>query len=90
MGSDSTSRRPDMAAEAPSDPRALLARNDMGRDEKVGILHQWEFDLREAMVAEEENMPAAEPPSFGLAEVLDALRALGATSRFHDVSTKHG
>jgi len=62
----------------------------MGRDEKVELLHQWEFDLREAMVAEEENMPASESPNFGLAEVLDALRALGATSRFHDVSTKHG
>jgi len=68
----------------------LLTREDLAREEKVAILHQWELDLREGMVAEEENMPAPTPAPITLDEVLDALRALGAESQFHDVTTKHG
>jgi hypothetical protein len=74
----------------PTGAQDLLARDDLSRDEKVELLHQWELDLREHMVAEEENMPATEPAAVNLDEVLDALRALGAESRFHGVSTKHG
>jgi hypothetical protein len=71
-------------------PKDVLGREDLSRDEKLELLHQWELDLREHMVAEEENMPATEPAAFTLDEVLDALRALGAESRFHNVTTKHG
>jgi hypothetical protein len=71
-------------------PKDVLARDDLSRDEKVELLRQWELDLREGMVAEEENMPAAEPAAVTLDEVLDALRALGSESEFHDVITKHG
>jgi hypothetical protein len=71
-------------------PKKLLDRDDLSRDEKVEMLRQWELDLREGMVAEEENMPAAEPLTVTLDEVLDALRSLGAESQFHDVTTKHG
>jgi hypothetical protein len=71
-------------------PEKLLDRDDLTRDEKVEMLRQWELDLREGMVAEEENMPPSEPPTVTLDEVLDALRALGAESQFHDVTTKHG
>lgn len=71
-------------------PRDLLARDDLSRDEKIEMLRQWELDLREEMVAEEENMPASAPSATTLDEVLDALRALGAESQFHDVTTKHG
>ena len=55
-----------------------------GSDIQIGL------DLREGMVAEEENMAASEPLAVTLDEALDALRALGAESQFHDVTTKHG
>ena len=71
-------------------PKDVLGREDLSRDEKLELLHQWELDLREHMVAEEENMLATEPVAVTLDEVLDALRALGAESRFQDVTTKHG
>jgi len=71
-------------------PMGLVAREDLGRDEKLERLRQWELDLRERMVAEEENMAASEPLAASLDEVLDALRVLGAESQFHDVTTKHG
>ena len=77
-------------ASAPASPRELLARQDLTRDQKLEMLRQWELDLRERMVAEEENMPATEPANATLDEVLEALRALGAESQFHDVTTKHG
>ena len=71
-------------------PSELIARDDLSSGEKVAILHQWEFDLREQMVAEEENMPPSGGSSVTLDEVLSALRSLGAKSRFRDVTTKHG
>lgn len=71
-------------------PADLLERSDVSREEKIALLRDWELDLRERMVAEEENMSASEPLAISLDEVLDALRALGAESQFRDVSTKHG
>jgi len=71
-------------------PKGLLDRDDLTRETKVEMLHQWELDLREEMVAEEENMATNEPSTVTLDEVLDALRSLGAESQFHDVTTKHG
>jgi hypothetical protein len=71
-------------------PKSLLARDDLSREQKIELLQQCELDLREGMVAEEENMPPSEPLTITLDEVLDALRALGAESQFHDVPTKHG
>jgi hypothetical protein len=71
-------------------PKDVLAREDLSREEKVELLRQWELDLREGMVAEEENMPPSEPLTITLDEVLDALRTLGAESEFHTVPTKHG
>jgi hypothetical protein len=71
-------------------PADVLAREGLSREEKIELLRQWELDLREGMVAEEENMPATEPAAMTLDEVLDALRTLGVESEFHDVPTKHG
>ena len=71
-------------------PNDLLSRQDLTREQKIETLRQWELDLRERMVAEEENMPASEPASPSLQEVLEALRSLGAESEFRDVTTKHG
>ena len=70
-------------------PRAVLARKDLGRDEKVELLRQWEQDLREQMVAEEENMPSSQPLEVTLDEVLNALRELGAGPG-PGAPTKHG
>lgn len=71
-------------------PKNVLGREDLSRQEKIELLRQWELDLREGMVAEEENMPPSEPLTVTLDEVLDALRTLGAESEFHTVPTKHG
>ena len=51
-------------------PKGLLGRDDLTRDEKVEMLRQWELDLREEMVAEEENMRASVPSAVALDEVL--------------------
>ena len=71
-------------------PQQLLARDDLTREQKIGILRQWEQDLRELMVAEEENMSAAEPMNVSLDEVLVALETLGAGPASHPVPTTHG
>ena len=71
-------------------PQQLLARDDLTREQKIGILRQWEQDLRELMVAEEENMMAAEPMNVSLDEVLVALETLGAGPASHPVPTTHG
>ncbi len=88
MNSDTTTRA--QTGYELTSPSKLLDRDDLTRDQKVEVLRQWELDLREEMVAEEENMPAAEPMVVTLDEVLEALRSLGAESQFHDVTTKHG
>ena len=71
-------------------PQHLLARTDLTRAQKIGILRQWEFDLRERMVADDENMSAEEPGQFTLDEVLQALQALGEAPESHPVPTTHG
>lgn len=42
------------------DPKQVLNHTDLESNDKVSILRQWEYDLRELLVAEEENMPADE------------------------------
>lgn len=71
-------------------PEQLLARDELTNEQKIGILRQWEQDLRELMVAEEENMTAAEPMNVSLDEVLIALETLGAGPASHPVPTTHG
>jgi hypothetical protein len=71
-------------------PGDVLRRDDLSRDEKIQLLRQWEQDLREEMVAEEENMVSAEPMGITLDAVLHALQQLGAESEPHAAPTKHG
>jgi hypothetical protein len=71
-------------------PQQLVAREDLSRAQKIEILQQWELDLRERMVADDENMPSAEPDSITLDDVLQALDALGAAPAGHPVPTTHG
>lgn len=56
-------------------PAQVLQDNNLSWEQKIKILRQWEYDVRELQVAEEESMTGAQPVS--LAEVRDALRALG-------------
>ena len=71
-------------------PEQLLARDELTNEQKIGILRQWEQDLRELMVADEENMTAAETMNVSLDEVLIALETLGAGPASHPVPTTHG
>lgn len=57
-------------------PDDVLTEKDLSRDQKIQILHRWEYDARELQVAEEEGMEGPQPVS--LADVLRALRSLGA------------
>jgi len=78
------------ATPAVGTPQYLLARTDLTRAQKIEKLRQWELDLRERMVADDENMPSAEPEPVTLDDVLNALEALGEGSEFHPVPTTHG
>ena len=71
-------------------PQQLLERTDLTRAQKIEMLRQWEQDLRECMVADDENMPSAEVMTVSLDEVLLALEALDATPDEHPVPTTHG
>ena len=54
-------------------PKAIVAARDLDRQQKVALLKQWEYDLRQLMVASEESMTGDTP---GLtAELLRAVRA---------------
>ncbi|WPL13391.1 hypothetical protein Thiosp_03192 [Thiorhodovibrio litoralis] len=77
-------------------PDVLLAREDLSREDKITHLHQWELDLREKLVADEESMTsdlAADDPcqaSEQLAAVLQALERLGSGAEAHPTPTKQG
>jgi hypothetical protein len=56
-------------------PAQVLQSKDLSWEQKINVLRQWEYDVRELQVADEESMTGPEPVS--LAEVREALRALG-------------
>lgn len=68
----------------------LVARDDMDTEHKIALLQQWEQDLREQMVAEEENMADGAEAALAetLSDVLKALDELGAQRT--PAPTKHG
>ena len=37
-------------------PTEILQSKDLSREQKIKLLRQWEYDVREIQVAEEENM----------------------------------
>ena len=62
-------------------PDALLAREDLTRDQKLALLRQWEYDLHLLQVATEENMTGDGPPGTNaekIREVRSAAEKLGA------------
>jgi hypothetical protein len=63
-------------------PMDVVRDNALTREQKIQILHRWEYDARELQIAEEENMPELTSEKTGsmLSRVLDALHELGASS----------
>lgn len=73
-----------------SSPREVLSDSSITREDKIDILKRWEYDVREIMVAEEENMPA-DNSAVLLEEIIAALKELGAGPETKDFApTKHG
>lgn len=61
-------------ADVYSEPNQVLQDASLTREQKMGVLKQWEYDARELEVAEEENM-AGSTPSI-LREVLETILKL--------------
>jgi len=68
------------------DPAAVFARpedvcdaSELNHAQKVEVLKRWEYDARQLIVAEEENMPGDSGEL--LTQVLNALDRLGETDR---------
>lgn len=56
-------------------PADVVRSGEMSREQKIQILRGWEYEARTLEVAQDENMMGGR--SSRLAEVLDALHALG-------------
>lgn len=63
-------------------PIQVVDDESLTREQKIQILHRWEYDARELQVAEEENMPELTKKKHGshLSLVLEALHKLGASA----------
>jgi hypothetical protein len=57
-----------------ADPKEIAGSAELSHQQKVKLLRQWEFDLRENMVASEENMTAENLPEGHSAELLRGVR----------------
>jgi len=57
-----------------ADPKDILSAGDLSHQQKVKLLRQWEFDLRENLVASEENMTNETTPEGHSAEILRGVR----------------
>ncbi len=58
------------------EPKDVVANVELTRDQKIEILHRWEYDARQLEVAEEEaGMAVRRPEMFD--RVVQALHALG-------------
>jgi len=55
-------------------PNEILGSDDLSHQQKVKLLRQWEFDLRENLVASEENMTSETTPEGQSAELLRGVR----------------
>jgi hypothetical protein len=70
-------------------PDEVIGDNSLNKDQKTKILHQWEYDARELLVADEENM-AGEGGSM-LQRILEALHQIDPQyDSTHSASTKQG
>lgn len=72
-------------------PRDIADHDGMSPEQKIALLEQWEQDLREEMVAEEENMSGAGSAlADTLSGVLRALAQLGRDRGSRPVPDKQG
>jgi len=70
-------------------PADVLQASALTREEKLRVLLEWDLDLREQLVAEEENMAPGQPLRVSLGDVRRALTVLHAGPEQHS-PTKHG
>lgn len=63
-------------------PQDILNNGDLATEQKIELLKEWEIDLRQMMVASEENMPSTKSGSTAdlLSKVNAALTELGSHS----------
>ena len=72
-------------------PEQVLTSTELSREQKIEVLHRWEYDVRELEVAEEENMLSTSDQPDILGEILRCLHALGAgLDAAHSAPTKQG
>jgi hypothetical protein len=72
-------------------PQDVIDRTDLSTSEKIAMLEQWEQDLREQMVAEEEAMSGGDRAlADTLTDVLRSMERLGSAHRPPPVPSKHG
>lgn len=60
-------------------PAQVLEASELDREQKVKVLHRWEYDARQLLIAESEGMNQGNAASM-LEQVLAALDELGAES----------
>lgn len=79
-------------AKAFAGPEEIVTSGDLTRSQKVQLLEQWERDLRQLLVASEENMagPGQGDSAERLRQVRDALGRLGATEDGADTGAAAG
>lgn len=71
-------------------PAEVLEQPGLGKQEKIEILRQWEYDTLQLQVATEENMPPMAGKQTSLAEVREALESLGVTHEQDTGGSKFG
>lgn len=73
-------------------PEQILDAMDLTPDEKIKLLRQMEYDLRDQLVASEESMTGPQPGMSGelLRQVRLALHSLGVTAEETGAPTKSG
>lgn len=72
------------------DRPADVLRSPLSRDQKIRVLEDWERDLRELLVADEENMTSSTQSPVTLQDVRVALAALDVQPDAQPAPTKHG
>jgi hypothetical protein len=58
-------------------PADIVRAADFSHEQKVKLLHQWDYDLQLLLTATEENMPGSENTAEKVREVHKALAELG-------------
>lgn len=69
-------------------PADVVRSEDVSREQKIQILRRWEYEARSLEVAQDENMMGG--GGSRLAEVLDALHALGERSSSGAINKQGG